>query len=212
MRLATRLAGLGGSSLQQQGAAGCSGWWPAWRCPERPHAACCRFAVSAQTEVDQMYAGSNATVTESLSSIRVIHAYNLQEHVCGTYSQAIGRVSKQITRMSNVAGIANGYSNLIMFGMYSLIIWFGAQEIKCAPLPPPPDAAAGAALQCKAEQSKRLARCAAMSVQRTAEQHAQQPDDPVARTAATYPPSPPFPPSLSPAHPCWCTQVRPLRL
>ncbi len=149
--------------------------------------------------MDKLYAGSNAAVTESLSSIRVIHAYNLQVragpgvgawgvglgvcgwlagpcssgragaaprpaaarglqpqrgarpagrtcpaatttararaqgHVSSMYAAAIGAVSAQITTLSNTAGVANGYSNLIMFGMYSLVIWFGAQEIKCAP-------------------------------------------------------------------------------
>jgi ABC-type multidrug transport system fused ATPase/permease subunit len=37
-----------------------------------------KFAFSAQGEVDGLYAGSNHAITEGLSSIRVIHAYNLQ--------------------------------------------------------------------------------------------------------------------------------------
>jgi ATP-binding cassette subfamily B (MDR/TAP) protein 1 len=37
-----------------------------------------KFSISSQTEVDGLYAGSNQAVTEGLSSVRVIHAYNLQ--------------------------------------------------------------------------------------------------------------------------------------
>lgn len=37
-----------------------------------------KFTMGAQAEVDKLYAGSNQAVTEGLSSIRVLHAYNLQ--------------------------------------------------------------------------------------------------------------------------------------
>lgn len=52
-----------------------------------------KFSISAQGEVDGLYAGSNQAVTEGLSSIRVIHAYNLQvgcECCCSCHASCFG--------------------------------------------------------------------------------------------------------------------------
>jgi hypothetical protein len=46
------------------------------------------------------------------------------------YAKSLAAVTEKLNVISNAAGVANGFANFTMFAIYSLIIWFGAQEIK----------------------------------------------------------------------------------
>lgn len=50
--------------------------------------------------------------------------------MCGMYAAALAAATKKLNVLSNTAGLAYGFSNFTMFAIYSIIIWFGAQEIK----------------------------------------------------------------------------------
>ncbi|GLC41172.1 hypothetical protein PLESTM_001163200 [Pleodorina starrii] len=89
-----------------------------------------KFHTGFSSDADKLYAGANQMVTEAFSSIRVIHAYNLQGFVSGTYDKMIAQANRMLVRQSNVSGISFAYSNFIMFAMYSLIIYFMGQELK----------------------------------------------------------------------------------
>ncbi|KAG2428637.1 hypothetical protein HXX76_011344 [Chlamydomonas incerta] len=88
-----------------------------------------RFHTSFTSDADKQYAGANQMVTEAFSSIRVIHAYNLQGFIAGQYEKMISHANGLLVRQSNVSGLSFAYSNFVMFGMYSLIIYFMGQEI-----------------------------------------------------------------------------------
>jgi ABC-type multidrug transport system fused ATPase/permease subunit len=53
-----------------------------------------------------------------------------QDHVLAMYARSLAAIADKVLVSSNTAGAANGYANFIMLGIYSLIVWFGAQEIK----------------------------------------------------------------------------------
>ncbi|GIL45935.1 hypothetical protein Vafri_3054 [Volvox africanus] len=89
-----------------------------------------KFHTGFSSDADKLYAGANQMVTEAFSSIRVIHAYNLQSFVSGTYGKMIEQANRMLVRQSNVSGISFAYSNFVMFAMYSLIIYFMGQELK----------------------------------------------------------------------------------
>ncbi|GFR42553.1 hypothetical protein Agub_g3460 [Astrephomene gubernaculifera] len=89
-----------------------------------------KFHTGFTSDADKLYAGANQMVTEAFASIRVIHAYNLQGFVSGEYGKMILQANKMLVRQSNVAGISFAYSNFLMFGMYSLIIYFMGHEIR----------------------------------------------------------------------------------
>ncbi|GIL71759.1 hypothetical protein Vretimale_808 [Volvox reticuliferus] len=89
-----------------------------------------KFHTGFSSDADKLYAGANQMVTEAFSSIRVIHAYNLQSFVSRTYGKMIDQANRMLVRQSNVSGISFAYSNFVMFAMYSLIIYFMGQEIK----------------------------------------------------------------------------------
>ncbi|GLI63941.1 hypothetical protein VaNZ11_007082 [Volvox africanus] len=89
-----------------------------------------KFHTGFSSDADKLYAGANQMVTEAFSSIRVIHAYNLQSFVSGTYGKMIAQANRMLVRQSNVSGISFAYSNFVMFAMYSLIIYFMGQELK----------------------------------------------------------------------------------
>eukprot|EP00198_Chlamydomonas_reinhardtii_P007903 XP_001697240.1 MDR-like ABC transporter [Chlamydomonas reinhardtii] len=88
-----------------------------------------KFHTGFTSDADKLYAGANQMVTEAFSSIRVIHAYNLQGFIAGSYEKMISHANGLLVRQSNVSGLSFAYSNFIMFGMYSLIIYFMGQEI-----------------------------------------------------------------------------------
>ncbi|KAG2490598.1 hypothetical protein HYH03_010991 [Edaphochlamys debaryana] len=88
-----------------------------------------KFHTGFTSDANKLYANANQMVTEAFSSIRVIHAYNLQDFVSGTYARMLASANSSIVRQSNVAGIAFGYSTFTMFAMYALIIYFMGQEI-----------------------------------------------------------------------------------
>lgn len=48
-----------------------------------------KFHTGFSSDADKLYAGANQMVTEAFSSIRVIHAYNLQSFVSGSYGKMI---------------------------------------------------------------------------------------------------------------------------
>ena len=58
---------------------------------------------------DKVYATANSAVTEAISSIRVIQAYNLQGHVCHTYQQLLHDVNNKNKRTSIIGGLSLGY-------------------------------------------------------------------------------------------------------
>ncbi|KXZ43925.1 hypothetical protein GPECTOR_77g22 [Gonium pectorale] len=88
-----------------------------------------KFHTGFTSNADKLYAGANQTVTEAFASIRVIHAYNLQGFVCGIYETMILNANRFLVRQSNLSGLAYGYSQFMMFAMYSLIIYFMGEEI-----------------------------------------------------------------------------------
>ncbi|KAG2428639.1 hypothetical protein HXX76_011345 [Chlamydomonas incerta] len=88
-----------------------------------------KFHTGFSSDADKLYAGANQMVTEAFSSIRVIHAYNLQGFIAGQYEKMISHANGLLVRQSNVSGLSFAYSNFVMFGMYSLIIYFMGQEI-----------------------------------------------------------------------------------
>eukprot|EP00198_Chlamydomonas_reinhardtii_P007814 XP_001697151.1 MDR-like ABC transporter [Chlamydomonas reinhardtii] len=88
-----------------------------------------KFHTGFTSDADKLYAGANQMVTEAFSSIRVIHAYNLQGFIAGSYEKMISHANGLLVRQSNVSGLSFAYSNFVMFGMYCLIIYFMGQEI-----------------------------------------------------------------------------------
>ena len=48
-----------------------------------------KFHTGFTSDADKLYAGANQMVTEAFSSIRVIHAYNLQGFIAGSYEKMI---------------------------------------------------------------------------------------------------------------------------
>ncbi len=48
-----------------------------------------KFHTGFTSDADKLYAGANQMVTEAFSSIRVIHAYNLQDFIATQYERMI---------------------------------------------------------------------------------------------------------------------------
>lgn len=86
--------------------------------------------MGANAASHELYAGANKTATEALSSMRVIHSYNLQEYISNMYSADISAIIEAAKRKAGVSGLAFGYSQFMQFGMYSLIIYFAGHEVR----------------------------------------------------------------------------------
>ncbi|GBF96721.1 ABC transporter B family-like [Raphidocelis subcapitata] len=88
-----------------------------------------KHTIRATSAGDKFYAEANQAVTEAVASIRVIHAYNLQAYVAQSYGRLLRAVDALSRKSAAVGGGALAYSAFAMFGIYSLITWFGGEEV-----------------------------------------------------------------------------------
>jgi len=89
-----------------------------------------KFTTGFSSNADKLYAGANQAVTDAFSSIRVVQAYGLGPRVGGLYARMLVTANATMVRHSHVTGLAMGYSNFCIFGMYAIIIIFGAVEVR----------------------------------------------------------------------------------
>uniref|UniRef100_A0A7S0R4U3 ATP-binding cassette transporter n=1 Tax=Chlamydomonas leiostraca TaxID=1034604 RepID=A0A7S0R4U3_9CHLO len=87
------------------------------------------WAMGNANKSDKLYQAANQLMSEAFSSIRVVHAYNLQPYIFHTYSTVLDSASKTLIRGAHTGGLVMAYSFFSIFAMYSLIIYFGGWEI-----------------------------------------------------------------------------------
>eukprot|EP00775_Hariotina_reticulata_P008041 gene8041-8236_t len=88
-----------------------------------------KMTLGMNNSSEELYATANQAVSEAVSSIRVIQAYNLQAHVTGNYAKVLHQANVTNRKTAVVGGISLAYSQFVMFAMYSLITWFGGLEV-----------------------------------------------------------------------------------
>lgn len=88
-----------------------------------------QFVMGNTDTSEELYGTANQTASEAFSSIRVIHAYNMNDSMIGIYSKLLGQANQMARQKSLVGGAAHSYSQFIQFATYSLIIWFGSLEL-----------------------------------------------------------------------------------
>jgi ABC-type multidrug transport system fused ATPase/permease subunit len=69
--------------------------------------------------------GANQAVSDAFSSVRVIQAYNLQDYMIELYRRKTEVGNAAARKQAHVLGALMGYSQLSIFAVYGLIIWFG---------------------------------------------------------------------------------------
>lgn len=85
--------------------------------------------TGAESGFSKLYNKGNQAVTDAFGSIRVIHAYVLQEKICDLYHRLTADADKIQFRRSHMTGLLMGYSQFSTFAVYGLIIWFGGLEV-----------------------------------------------------------------------------------
>lgn len=79
---------------------------------------------------EKLYSKANQAVSDAFSSIRTIHAYNLNGYVVTLYERMTLGFNRQMIWQSQKTGLLLGYSQFSLFSVYCLIIWFGGIEIR----------------------------------------------------------------------------------
>ncbi len=91
-----------------------------------------RWFTGAANTQDKLYAGANQLLNEAFSSIRVIHAYNLQDYVQRTYGVVLATANTMGGQQAHIGGLSMGFAFFVLFAMYAMIIYFGGWEVSCA--------------------------------------------------------------------------------
>lgn len=88
-----------------------------------------KFMMGFSSEADTLYNEANQTAAEAMGSIRTIAAFSMQDQICDLYNHGMVGPEKQVRKSSNLAGTGFGFSQCVMFAVYALAFWFGAQEV-----------------------------------------------------------------------------------
>jgi ATP-binding cassette subfamily B (MDR/TAP) protein 1 len=88
-----------------------------------------KYTVGFSKGADQLYSDANHAVSEAVASIRVIQAYRLEGYVAGLYRRMLHGTNVEGRKSAMVGGAGFAYSMFVMFGMYSLVVWFGGLEV-----------------------------------------------------------------------------------
>jgi ATP-binding cassette, subfamily B (MDR/TAP), member 1 len=82
--------------------------------------------VSRETET---FAAANATAAEAVSSVRTVHAFNMQDSVSQLYHGQLDEPTRQSRKRIMWTGIGFGVSQFIAFGSFSLAFWYAGEEV-----------------------------------------------------------------------------------
>lgn len=88
-----------------------------------------KFMMGFSSEADTLYNEANQTAAEAMGSIRTIASFSMQDQICDLYNNGIVGPEKQVRKSSNLAGTGFAFSQAVMFAVYALAFWFGAQEV-----------------------------------------------------------------------------------
>ncbi len=88
-----------------------------------------KFITGFSSEADTLYNDANQIASEAMGSIRTISAFGMEDQICDLYNAGMVGPEKQVQKKSNFAGAGFGFSQFVMFALYALAFWFGAQEV-----------------------------------------------------------------------------------
>jgi ATP-binding cassette subfamily B (MDR/TAP) protein 1 len=88
-----------------------------------------KFMIGFSSDADTLYNDANQTAAEAMGSIRTIAAFGMEDQICELYNSGMVGPEKQVQKKSNIAGAGFGFSQFVMFAVYALAFWFGAQEV-----------------------------------------------------------------------------------
>ncbi len=76
-----------------------------------------KFNIGSTDTTEGLYGEANTTVSEALSSMRIIHAYGLQGKITRMYAGLLDIATVASRKAAVVAGLAFGFSMFMMFSM-----------------------------------------------------------------------------------------------
>ena len=85
------------------------------------------FAYSSKEQ--ETFARANQTASESFTSIRTIAAFGMEDGVAELYESKLKEPTAESQRRANWAGLGFGFSQLVLFGIYSLVFWYMELEV-----------------------------------------------------------------------------------
>eukprot|EP01012_Entosiphon_sulcatum_P031341 TRINITY_DN393_c0_g1_i1.p1 TRINITY_DN393_c0_g1~~TRINITY_DN393_c0_g1_i1.p1 ORF type:complete len:1254 (+),score=232.49 TRINITY_DN393_c0_g1_i1:49-3762(+) len=72
-----------------------------------------------------MYATANTIALESLSNIRLVTAFNMQDQLILRYSDTLQAPLRSASRKGALGGFFAGFNQVVFFATFALVFWFG---------------------------------------------------------------------------------------
>lgn len=78
---------------------------------------------SAFIQVNKLYDQANQVASESFSSIRVVAAFTLEQHIMKLYRSLLAGPTKVSQKSAWTSGIGFGFGQACIFFVYALVFW-----------------------------------------------------------------------------------------
>eukprot|EP01134_Creolimax_fragrantissima_P004039 CFRG4039T1 len=84
-----------------------------------------KFIQRGAESSNDSIAASGKVATEAISSIRTVKAFGLQQRIVTNYQKSLDKNTSESVKKGLVGGLSVGLTQLISFGGYALVFWYG---------------------------------------------------------------------------------------